>query len=188
VIETFDNKLVTVGRGQVVTGNSTVDSTNIIIAKLDLNGSVLWRKDYVFCSEMTGDNMWVNEIKQTSDSGFILTGSSFCKKYIGIKLDKNGCWQANCVVVNNISQNLSSDPRLKISPNPTSGFLVIESLSSEPDEKLMVYLTNCIGQLVRVQSTTINSKIDIGDLPKGIYMLRVAVNSKTIDSRKIILE
>ena len=61
---------------------------------------------------------------------------------------------------------------LSVYPNPTNGFLNIESQKG-PLSNLTVF--NAVGQIVKAEKTINNSQmsVDLRDLPEGIYFLRV---------------
>ncbi|MCW3072234.1 MAG: repeat-containing protein [Bacteroidetes bacterium] len=72
-----------------------------------------------------------------------------------------------------------------IYPNPSTGVFKIET---EEDEKAMIYVYNMKGEKVKsfVHRGTISS-MDLGGMPKGIYMVKIITEDKSI-SKKIILE
>lgn len=66
---------------------------------------------------------------------------------------------------------------LQISPNPVQNELFIKSSTNEMELKIF----NVSGQLVK-HTTTIQSKIDVSDLPKGLYFIRL----RNSDNEKIL--
>jgi hypothetical protein len=72
-------------------------------------------------------------------------------------------------------------------PNPvTSTMNVIFNGSTNPDTKIDIY--DAVGKLVISQPITsaANYQLNLSDLPRGIYMLKLVDNSKVIQSKKII--
>jgi hypothetical protein len=71
---------------------------------------------------------------------------------------------------------------VSISPNPASDFLVID-LSNVNDENAIVTVFDVQGKMVKaVESAELNSKttINIADIPKGNYILKISSGSKII--------
>jgi hypothetical protein len=70
---------------------------------------------------------------------------------------------------------------LEISPNPTSGIINISN--SENIFGLSIY--NALGKEV-IQQSNINSQIDISQLPKGMYLMRVHFKDSSTIIKKLI--
>jgi hypothetical protein len=73
--------------------------------------------------------------------------------------------------------------KISIYPNPANEFVQIAS--EENITGIEIY--NLIGKKVISSSSLINNKIDVSNLSKGIYVLKVMSN-KLVGSRKIIIE
>ena len=70
---------------------------------------------------------------------------------------------------------------LEISPNPTSGIINISN--SENIFSLSIY--NALGKEV-IQQSTVNSQVDISQLPKGMYLMRVRFKDSSTIIKKLI--
>jgi hypothetical protein len=79
---------------------------------------------------------------------------------------------------------------LKIYPNPVNSFLNIEFELDYPSD-VDIRLFNLLGQAVLVKNTTsveaINEQLQIGHLPKGIYILSVVIDGQQL-TKKILIE
>lgn len=80
-----------------------------------------------------------------------------------------------------IDKNFSSN--FSLYPNPASGFFKIKT-TEKIDE---IILFNSIGQKVYSQKNIANSEINIENLPKGLYLLKISSNNKTA-VKKLIVE
>lgn len=78
---------------------------------------------------------------------------------------------------------------ITVYPNPTNDFLNIK-LNSYNSEILKVSLYNIMGQkTLETQYTNQNSiKLDVSNMPKGLYMLKVKENDNDVLIKKIIIE
>ena len=82
--------------------------------------------------------------------------------------------------INQTSINLE----LSIYPNPTTGYLTLKTKKSE---NISYQLFNLQGKLIKDKKVTKNNtNIQMNELPKAIYLLKVAKNNKIIKSFKII--
>ena len=89
----------------------------------------------------------------------------------------------NCGGYVNIPDQIKNTQQIKIYPNPTSDDLTIEDL-----QKSTLEITNIQGQTI-LQQTLQQGKtdIDIRRLAKGVYILRLCSNDKTVVT-KIVKE
>lgn len=72
---------------------------------------------------------------------------------------------------------------LKIFPNPTSGWLNLETSYMEP---LQLVITNVLGQTMTQQHNfSLNTQLDISHLPSGMYLLTILEKGRLIKSFKI---
>ncbi|MCH2021514.1 MAG: choice-of-anchor J domain-containing protein [Saprospiraceae bacterium] len=79
---------------------------------------------------------------------------------------------------------------LRVYPNPTSGILNIDlELAEKENVKVMVFnaLGQQITQIIESDVVTGNYKINMSDLSKGIYQIKVVVNDETM-SKKVLLK
>ena len=85
-----------------------------------------------------------------------------------------------------VSINEHSLSSLNIYPNPTSGFINIDS--EETKSNVSLRLTNTIGKVVLTKNYKSTNHIDLNlDVPKGLYLLQLESDGKVI-TKKIIKE
>ncbi len=81
---------------------------------------------------------------------------------------------------------LSDIPELQIFPNPaTSQFQIITEL---PLDDASIALTNLAGQVVLQQSLQGRNSIEVGHLPKGLYLYQVRGAKDSLASGKVVIE
>lgn len=72
-------------------------------------------------------------------------------------------------------------------PNPSSGNITLEILNSVDQEAQSIAIYNAMGSLVWQQYTTETTlNIDLGDLQKGFYFIRITDHNKTYTERFIL--
>jgi len=101
-------------------------------------------------------------------------------------INNNNCIDTSaCVYVDFVSlSEYVSTNLIKIYPNPSQGKFTI---SSPGTKEFIVRLTNSIGELVYVNNEpSMNKIIDISQLPKGIYFVRIKFENSVI-TKKIVL-
>lgn len=99
-----------------------------------------------------------------------------------VNVDVNSSFSTNCSDQNNgvgISEN---DFTFEIFPNPTSG--IVNVRSSSEVELIEVY--SLVGKKISTFSNT--NKINISNLSKGVYLLKVTMADKQTISKKLIQE
>ena len=83
------------------------------------------------------------------------------------------------------------DTRIKIFPNPTKGFLNIES-DFTPKEIINYKVVDILGSLLFEKNVNYNSKINdliyLNNLPSNIVFLIISEGDKVIDVRRVIIE
>ena len=83
------------------------------------------------------------------------------------------------------------DTRIKIFPNPTKGFLNIES-DFTPKEIINYKVVDILGSLLFEKNVNYNSKINdliyLNNLPYNIVFLIISEGDKVIDVRRVIIE
>ena len=183
VIETSDKTLVAVGSH--ISGNN--DSLNLIVAKFGSSGNLIWKNYYVFSLGQKPDEIWVNGLKQTSDSGFLISGGSFSKKFTALKLDKNGCLGSNCRTIwTGLPKFSDNEDRLILYPNPVTTNATLHFKSSQTFHTIMIY--NCQGQRVFEKVSNAGfpneNSINLLGLKPGMFFLMLIDNQTRILGKK----
>jgi len=93
--------------------------------------------------------------------------------------------------VTGINDKTSEPVNLVVYPNPTTGFVNLETNYSSP-QKLNIELTNASGQVVYYDLSSVKAgrnvqKLDVSTLPLGIYAIRM-YNDESVVVRKLILQ
>lgn len=104
-----------------------------------------------------------------------------------IKADSNGCYETICPIPNGISENKTDLTEIKAYPNPTNNLLNIEAISFNQTNPIVLTLINSMGQTVLTHELKMKKeKIDLIDLPSGVYFLNV-YQDKLYYSKKILI-
>jgi len=84
---------------------------------------------------------------------------------------------------------LNADDGLKIYPNPTNDLVTIDFLEQLSPQPTLVSLTNVYGQQILLNQNISKDqiKLDLSELPSGIYFIGITLGEKTIE-RKIVLQ
>ncbi|MDO8999085.1 MAG: T9SS type A sorting domain-containing protein [Bacteroidota bacterium] len=114
-------------------------------------------------------------IYESSTSGTVVTTSFDAK--------------VNSAVVAGLSSHEINN-NLLVFPNPSSDYINIK-LDNSANKDVSVSLTNLLGQEVKKEflgkENSINSKLNVTGLPKGIYIMNLSIGN-TISTKKIVVE
>ncbi|MBI2721558.1 MAG: T9SS type A sorting domain-containing protein [Bacteroidetes bacterium] len=104
--------------------------------------------------------------------------------------DKNDCKDWSTVIIScvtGIAENGTENSRLTLYPNPNNGQFQLQ-LSEYEELPASISIKNILGQVVlNMDVTSNNTKVDLNDSPKGIYMALINFKEYTI-TKKIIKE
>lgn len=170
-----DVKIIEFSALQYTLGYSTKSNANnftttsVFLKKLDNIGNTVWERNYG-SQTFTGEDY--SGLEKTNDNQLMLlttkNSDSDAKFYSLFKL-------GGILGVKN-----SEVFGLKVVPNPTSDFIIIQGLESNNKEFQFFDLS---GKMMKKGLLSADNSIDIRDLEKGTYMLKVA-NSKTMKVMK----
>lgn len=91
-----------------------------------------------------------------------------------------------CEVPTATWEYLNESIRISVAPNPNSGSFILEIKDLDPQEHAQVSIFNAGGTLV-YQNAHAGSALEIGGLPKGVYLVKVQIG-KDETTRKIIVQ
>ncbi|MFI5172695.1 MAG: T9SS type A sorting domain-containing protein [Chitinophagales bacterium] len=171
------------------------------IMKLDSNGIKLWER--TFYTRLDRDN-YFNDVQQTPDKGFILTGTAWGpvnQDMWLVKLDSMGCLVPGCDETPIISFPKNEDAIFSIYPNPVSNSSIVEihipsSFETITGEKLELNIFDITGKLVDRYSNisvsnpneTIRFNIYNKNLAKGLYEASLSYGGNQLGVLKIVVE
>jgi hypothetical protein len=145
---------------------------------LNREGSVDWYKEYNIVP-LSGQNYFrgaIFDLQQTSDTGFVVCGqiNNTDTAYGGhcwlMKIDKDGCWQANCDTSNNIQSNVKIESSLEVFPNPASTEVTATYFSDIEQGILEIYNTMGTKLMeVKLPKGQNSHKFSVAHLAKGYY-------------------
>ena len=128
------------------------------------------------------DNGATTEDLQGLDDGF----------YCVTATDTNGCTQVACATVwwESSSREIEDLLSFHVFPNPVSGRDIFVDARFSVAKDISLSLVNAIGQEVRssefINTSSLQTSIDTGDLSKGIYFLRVtSLNDGRVITKQI---
>lgn len=124
-----------------------------------------------------------------SAQGQAITGLS-CGTYSVTATDDNGCTKSSTAIVNCVTDIDELDNRIGFSiyPNPTTTIISIETTTNKP---YIIQLTNLLGETIfnTQESATNKIIIDVGILPKGIYIVELkGKDNKTGGRQRLIIQ
>lgn len=134
-----------------------------------------------------------HSILMTKDGGFITTlfdvpYSSTPKNWL-IKADSTGCFEVNCPVNNGLVELKKEVGELKVWPNPADDKISFKLKNEVAYNNLSFTLQNIFGEQVisfQAQHKSETQVMDISNLSKGIYFLRVESGNELLAVKKII--
>ncbi len=132
-------------------------------------------------------NWYLNNIFITATGGILnITQTGV---YTAIVSDVNGCefrtLEYLVSVINSIDESKDNTFQIVISPNPTTGKIILEA--SKSLNRIQVF--NSIGsQEIEILYPNKIETIDLSHLPKGIYYLKLTDSVSQINGKKIIVE
>ncbi len=151
------------------------------IGKIGNNNQFIWKKRF------GGDNFYsLVSITPTSDGGVLVGGfyydfnsTVFQNDLYIIKLDSNG----NTTWTQNISE---PEVKLRLFPNPTAHQLNLQ-LSSPNQYVNSLNIFDLQGkEVLKLESNSAQQKIDISNLPSGVYLIKGKTNLGQDFSRKFV--
>jgi len=180
------------------------------IYKVDENLDSLWGRYYgVYNTEVDSENYFYDMV-EGPDSCLYLTGAAERGEGTGlyglsktwlIKLDKHGCLEPGCHLIeedsaNHITQIIGLQNSLKVFPNPVRDRFTLEiNLPPEfsPPSGSVLKLLDINGREVKQielsnMSHSHTEKIDVSDLPTGTYTLHWMNTGLWYDSVKVVVE
>jgi hypothetical protein len=121
-------------------------------------------------------NVIVNELDIQASSGKLRAGTY-----------GRGLWETPIYITTNVSTTEAIDNSIKVYPNPTTGEVYIDFPANSTTD-ISVY--NIIGDKIddiAIETSGMNqSKIDLSNQPKGIYLIRIQ-NGETVSTEKVVL-
>jgi len=91
------------------------------------------------------------------------------------------------LIITTVDENLEELVQVTIYPNPASEIINIQ-FEKAVDKEILVYLLDAQGKLVRtdqIEATVIDKKINVQDLPAGIYYIRLT-KGKLVNVYKVV--
>jgi hypothetical protein len=86
-------------------------------------------------------------------------------------------------------ETLGTRMDMAVLPNPSTGVFQVLLASEYIGQRVSVQVVNPFGQLVHQQESILEQqiRIDLGDTPNGLYLLKVSANGHTVGTEQIIL-
>jgi hypothetical protein len=148
-----------------------VDEQSFIRANGCTNVNFQWLKDTEPIAGATGASL---EVKQSG--------------LYRLQIEKLGCTAISetirIVVENILSAEPEPDTQIKVFPNPFDKTIDIE-LPTSVNKNIEVKLTNTTGKLIKHWEIGSNHKLDLSEIPAGVYLLSFEVGGKLV-VRKIV--
>ena len=173
-----------------------------MLFKFDENGNELWSRLYSHYSGIpVGYPQVFNDVKPTSDGGFILTGETNgpsppnpVRLWL-VKLDSMGCLVPGCHTVGVEEYESQLQSALQVSPNPANEQVMVELDLPEGyrlQGTVQLYLLDAQGKEVARQtlgSTNghVRTSVDVGALPTGLYYVHLRDDVKWLAGGKVVV-
>ncbi len=175
------------------------DGGYIISGETESFGNANFQPDmYALRLDNLGDTLWTRTfggigwdygraVANTPNGGFALMGVAqnlglgLSDAYL-VTIDSLG--NPNVLTTVGNFENLNND--FVVYPNPANDVITIQ-YSEQPKTSNRILITNQLGQIVKeFQTKSISTKIKLGDLPSGIYFIKLEFNNNLITKKLII--
>jgi hypothetical protein len=188
IYESSDGGLICIGDVDFPTSNDQKDNTQILVAKYDLTGNLLWKRVH---GENDYNEFYYNTI-QTKDGGFLITGryeniqspATNVRTFV-MKLDACGCLvpgcDPNCIATG--FGNEVANPKIELHPNPSQGILQIRT-----DLNIKSYsIYSMLGSLHQ-EGFYNEQALDLNYLPSGMYVIQFNMHDGSQQQHKFVRE
>lgn len=168
---------------------TTIVSVTTVNATVDVSGTT------ATAVETGADYEWVNCATNQPVAG--ASGQSFTATADGdykVVITKNGCTAtSSCVsLVKTGIDNVVWANTLNIYPNPTSDIVNI-TFSKIAAKELFISITDVRGRVVyqsaeQINSSSFHTTISLGDVAKGVYLIKLNTENDAVIARQLILK
>lgn len=178
VIQTTDGAYVISGRSALGTPVGEFQEFDYLIFKIDASGNqIIWQKSLGGANEERAQ-----DIKQTSDGGYIVAGWS--QSFDEDVTSNHGFWDYWIV---KLGPDALSNPDydkgiFSVYPNPATSLLQLHLPENVFIDKIAI--TDVLGKQI-LESTENNTSINIENLPAGTYMIQAFSNDKKFQTKFI---
>lgn len=159
--------------------NKLVTNGDLYIIKINSNGDSVWSRNYG-----ENGNDFGNSINLTNDNGFIICGGIANGNNQNVFLVKT-----NDIGFSDINKNSVNDNFL-ISPNPSDGIITIE-LQNNNNMNTSCHVYDFRGVVVYTNNylfvNSYKDRIDLSELPSGLYFLHLEGENINISTKLIII-
>jgi hypothetical protein len=121
------------------------------------------------------------------DGGFNIEG--YCENGNCVIYEGNFSGAQDCGFTLDVESELKIEISVKIRPNPFNEYIYLEHAKFDINKKLEISVFSLIGQEILNLRVDNNSKIDLSDIKRGAYLIRIkGVNNEYIGSKLLIKE
>ena len=185
IIENNENDLVLTGYFQDA---YEIYNERATMYKLTVDGDSIWKRQYV-STDTTDCINYAYSLAQTQDNGYIFTGIAYdygnspAQQIWLVKTDEYGCDGTNWwTCATNIGVNeYVRNPNFELYPNPATNDIQLTISNVQLGESVEIQIYDLTGKLVKqfkIQNSEL--KIQISDLKKGVYIVRVGKQTKKL--------
>ncbi len=173
----------------VVGAQSTIDSfiTNGRVLKINIDGNILWQRDYnIFSNAPITTNLFHNIIP-TKDGNYLIGGTAFNKQIMSwlVKVNEDGH-----IIGDTTSQidwvETNWKDRISIYPIPTNDILFINQNNINEVEYLLYNTSGKLADKLKIDTENQSTGWDISHLTDGSYIMLIKRKGKKIGSSLII--
>lgn len=199
IFKTKDDGVILCGENSFFDFDPDWDKASAIIAKLDKNGNLQWRR-YIWDHNVQARRCGFINGMELDNGNLIITGTlvdsagfaQFDTRVWLLLLDSVGCYNPGCVKFDSITatQNivLVGKDMLKLSPNPAHDYVRVSwNNTPTPAERLLVY--DLKGRTVAEKTVHDRSgsiELSVTDLPAGTYLVKIQGNKWESPPEKMV--
>jgi surface protein len=177
--DTFVNSI---GCDSIVTLNLFIKNANINFAIVLSGGTFLAQANNAIYQWVSCPNYTVIQGANAQTFTPLINGT------YAVILTENGCTDTSvCKTINSVAINeIQNSLNLKIYPNPTSNYLIIENPNSST---LQYSVHNPLGQIIKDgQLLQTENKLNLSDVTAGIYLLKIRNQEGVVQVMRIVKE
>lgn len=199
IFRTKDDGVILLGENEFLNFDPVPDKASAIIAKLDKNGNLQWRR-YIWDNNVQARRCGFLNGTELDNGNLIFTGAfvdsagfaQFDTRVWLLLLDSVGCYNPGCGKFDSITAThnivLIGKDMLKLSPNPAHDYVRVSwNNTPTPAERLLVY--DLKGRTVAEKTVHDRSgsiELSVSDLPAGTYLVKIQGNKWESPPEKMI--